>query len=177
MKRVREMLSKGSPQCLSTKYPSDYLFSTEIKIWLRRRIARNAFSMLKVEVIMATTSANGKGCGDACASSPSSPHPLLVIESHRRHIGHHDAEQGADVNTCLHCGGHTKQIYLIDSFHFRGQRNPLEQPLSIQRVITVCLAGELFAMKSEGWFGIPCQEFVIIAEGTGISLATHAFLG
>jgi hypothetical protein len=64
--------------------------------------------MAKVVKIMTTGTAEGEYKGKSLFPPPCTPHPLLVVEALRRHVGLKHRLQGADIDPHLH-GGSDRQ--------------------------------------------------------------------
>jgi hypothetical protein len=87
----------------------------------------------------------------AAAPATSATNSLLVIETHGRHVRHHDGEQRADVHASFHCGRHAQEIDGIGALNLvrRRQTYVLEEPLALATVALVRLPCEFFAVKSK----------------------------
>jgi hypothetical protein len=69
--------------------------------------------MAVVKLIMTPASAERYGKRKGLTSATRPPDPLLIIESHRRHICEKHSLQSPDVNSDLHRGSNAKDIDLI----------------------------------------------------------------
>ena len=87
---------------------------------------------------------------------------LLVVEPHRRHVGHHHGQQRADVDARLHRRGDAQQIDVVGERLLGADRDVLEEPLPIAREQLVRLACQLGAVQPEDGAGISRQPAVVV---------------
>src|SRR5690348_16054929 len=88
----------------------DNAVAPHIDVWLRRRVGGDPLRPLEVVIIVASAAAHCKADRHAGATASCTTDPLLIVEPHWWHIGHHDSEQGADIDARLHSGGDTQKI-------------------------------------------------------------------
>ena len=95
---------------------------------------------------------------------PCTPNALLIVESHGRHIRHHDSEKGPDIHTGLHRCRHAEQIQLIGTGFFFGpwQAAVLEEALSPTCVALVGLAGKLLTVQTKYFAGMKREVAIVV---------------
>ena len=66
--------------------------------------------MAEVVQVVAATAAEGEHEGKGLPAPAGTPHPLLIVEALRRHVGLQHRFQWADVDPHLHGGGHRQHL-------------------------------------------------------------------
>ena len=79
----------------------------------RRRVPRDRLRMLEIVQVMAAAAAEGGDEGESLPPAAGAAHPLLIVESLRRHVGLVDGLQRSDVDPHLHGGGDRQEIDLL----------------------------------------------------------------
>ncbi len=114
-----------------------------------RRVAGDLLRALEVEVVVAATTTEGDGQGDAARPPSGATDPLLVVESAGRHVGEHDGVEGADVDARLHRRRHAEQVDALDLRDLVTDEDLLEPALALGSIVGVGLPGQLLAVHPE----------------------------
>ena len=123
---------------------------------------------LEVVIVMAAAAAESK-CNRECgAAAASTANTLLVVELHRRHIGHHDSKERSDVDASLHGCGDAKDVKVVGERALLADRDVLKQPLPVARNELVRLAGEFGAIQAENRTGIGGKPSVVVHRLVGV---------
>ena len=75
---------------------------------------------------MAAAAAERECEGQRRAAAAGTADALLIVEAHRRHVGHHHSQQGPDVDARFHRGRDAQQIDVVGESHLVADRNVLE---------------------------------------------------
>src|SRR6266581_183762 len=144
-------------KCLSQdffgEHPLNYFQPRHINIWLRGRVCGHALRTLKIIIVMAAATAQSQRNREAGSAAACAADPLLVVETHRRHVGHHDGQEPANIHTRFHRCGDTQKIDGICPRILNAwQYDILKEPLTPAAVGLVRLAREFLAVEAEEVF-------------------------
>jgi hypothetical protein len=147
---------KGLAQNLLGKHTKQNVLAPHVYVGLWWRIRRNTFWPLKVVVVVTPATAESQSNGKTGAASSCPANPLLVVKPHGRHIGHHDCEQGANIDSRFHRGRHAEQVDSVSEGDFLrvGKANVLKQPLPTPALALARLPRQLFTIEPEQWASV-----------------------
>ena len=142
-------LHERPAQHLLRQHALQYLGPARVHIGRGWRIGRYPLGTLEVVVVMAAAAAKRQRQRHRRSPPAGPPDALLVVEAHRRHVGHHDRKQRTDVNASFHRRRHAEQVDVVRDGVLITDSDVLEKALPVSCQKLVSLTGQLCAVEPE----------------------------
>ncbi len=162
---------KGLPQHFLVQDALKNCATAQVDVGLRWRVAGNPLRPLEVIVIVAPPTAQCNRRREPSAPTARTANSLLIVKSHRRHVGHHDRQKRTNIDPRFHRGSHAQQVNFVRQrlFVWSREADALEETLAVASVSLVGLACEFLAIQTKQGSGLSGEEVVVVVGPFGRS--------